>query len=149
MDENNTKKKASRRFLVIYCIAIFAFAATLILLSSLSQARLVREADEIKNKLSSTETLAEGAQSQLRAVMAENEKLTDKITALEKEKTELSEKNAELEKKLVASQKLSELINLKRTSKNSAFKKGLAAFENDGYPALLSAEELKIYNSIK
>ena len=149
MDENNTQKKTSRRFLIIYCVAIFAFAATLILFSSLSHARLEREADEIKNKLSSTETLAEGAQSQLRAVMAENEKLSDKVAELEKENTALSETKASLEKKLTASQKLSELLNLKRTAKNSVFKKSLAAFESDGYPALLSPEDLKIYNSIK
>ena len=148
MDENNTPKK-SRRFLVIYCIAIFIFAAFLIFLSSLSQARLVREADEIKNQLSSTTTLAEGAQNQLRAVMTENEKLSDTIKALEKEKTGLEEKSAELEKKLSASQKLSELVNLKRLRKNSEFKKRLSAFETDGFPAFLSAEDMKIYNSIK
>ena len=155
MDENNTQKK-SRRFLVIYCIAIFAFAAALILLSSLSQARLAREADAIKDKLSSTETLAEGAQSQLRAIMAEKQSLEDSIALLEKEKAELSEKNTALTaengtltKKLSASQSLSKLVDLKRLRKNTEFKRQLKAFQSNGYPALLSSEELKIYNSIK
>ncbi len=155
MDENNTQNK-SRRFLVIYCIAIFAFATALILLSSLSHARLLREADEIKDKLSSTETLAEGAQSQLRAVMTEKEALSDKIAALESEKAALNEQVAsmtaekdELSKKLSASQSLSQLINLKRVGKKTELKKALTTFASNGYPALLSAEELKIYNSIK
>ena len=45
--EDKTKTK---KFLIVYCIAIFAFSVALILIASISQAKITREADEIREK---------------------------------------------------------------------------------------------------
>ena len=45
---DNPSKKSTKRFLIIYSIAIFLFAVSLILIASFSQMRINREAEQIR-----------------------------------------------------------------------------------------------------
>ncbi len=148
MDENK-KPTNNKRFLAIYCVAIFLFASVLIVFSAISNAKLSREADAIT-------ILHEEATTRLDAVIAENTKLSEQIKELEikgatltTEKTALADENAKLKESLKASQELCSLLDTKRTKTKSQFNKALKLFEAAGYPTLLSEAELKIYNSIK
>ena len=142
-------QKSTKKFLIIYCIAIFTCALVLILLASLSQARLTREADEIKEKLESAEIIAADSKTRLDAVMTENSRLTEKVNALTAENTELHEYKTTAEKRIAAATKLNELLNLKLQKKTKAFKTALADFNQSDYFTYLSAENQKIFNSIK
>ena len=84
--EDKTKTK---KFLIVYCIAIFAFSVALILIASVSQAKITREADEIREKLESAEVLAADSKTRLDAVMTENSRLSDKVKLLETENQKL------------------------------------------------------------
>ncbi len=139
----------TKKSLIIYCVAIFTCAVALILLASFSQARITREADEIKNKLESAESLAADSKTRLDAVMTENSRLSDKISSLTSENEELKTYKETAEKRIVASAKLNEILNLKLTKKTKALKTAITAFEESGYFSFLSAENQKIYNSIK
>lgn len=154
MDEQ--KKNSSKRFLIIYCLAIFVFAVALILIASFSQQRIEREADAIQDRLTSAEVIAADKQTRLDAVMTENSRLNSRIEQLEKANSSLTDKNEQLTadisnhtKHIAASQKLIEIINLKRLNKNAEFRAAKDAFERDGHSAFLSTEELEIYNSLK
>ena len=140
MDKKNTK-----RFLVIYCLAIFAFAVALILIASVSQARITREADAIQEKLASAESLAADSKTRLDAVMTENSRLKATIEELTTESEALKNSSKELE----ASRKLTELLSLKLSNKTRALKAALAAFENGNFEEFLSEADKQIYNSIK
>ena len=146
MDES---KKSTRRFLVIYCIAIFLFAVALILIASLSQMRINREAEAIQERLNSAEILAADKNTKLDAAMTENQRLTNQIKALEAEKETLSAQNETSAKSLEAYKAFVNIMNLDRTNKKKALKTAIEAFETAEYPALLSPEELKIYEAIK
>ncbi len=153
MDEN---KKSTKRFLIIYCIAIFVFAVSLILIASISQMRINREADEIQERLTSAELLAADKQTRLDAVMTENSRLNSQIKQLEIQKENLSSENEELQaqkkiddKRIAAYQKLAEMINYKRLGKRAALRNAITAFEEGGYAECLNVADLKIYNSIK
>ena len=147
MNEESNKK--TRRFLVIYCIAIFIFAVSLILIASLSQARINREAAEIQEKLANAEILAADKNTRLDAAMTENQRLTTRNKALEDSNASLTEKNAELENTTNAYKKFSEILNFARLRKNTSLKNAISAFEEAGYSAYLTPEYLEIYNSIK
>lgn len=156
MDGNNDVKKRSKRFLIIYCIAIFVFAAALILIASASQVRITREADAIKEKLNTAEGLAADKQTRLDAVMTENSRLNEQIKTLTSENENIKklledEKNAKqnTEKSLAASKKLAELLNLKRQGKTKMFKAQLEAFEASGLEQFLDGSGREIYESIK
>lgn len=140
MDKKNTK-----RFLVIYCLAIFAFAVALILIASVSQARITREADAIQEKLASAESLAADSKTRLDAVMTENSRLKATIEELTAQSEALKNSSKELE----ASRKLTELLSLKLSNKTRALKTALAAFENGNFEEFLSEADKQIYNSIK
>jgi len=146
MDES---KKSTRRFLVIYCIAIFLFAVALILIASFSQMRINREAEAIQERLNSAEILAADKNTKLDAAMTENQRLTNQIKALEAEKETLSAQNETSAKSLEAYKAFVNIMNLDRTNKRKALKTAIEAFETAEYPALLSPEELKIYEAIK
>lgn len=153
MDDN---KKSTKRFLVIYCVAIFVFAVALILIASLSQMRINREADEIQERLTNAEILAADKQTRLDAVMTENSRLNDQIKRLEESKTAITAENETLKtektsdaKRIAAYQKLAEMVNFKRLGRKSALKNAITAFEKGGYPACLNVADLEIYNSIK
>lgn len=133
-----TEKEKSKRFLVVYCIAIFVFAVSLILLAAYSQARSEREAD----RLLSAETSATDSKMRLDAVMTENARLKSEVE-------ELTEAKEETEKSLVATQKLSELLSYKLEKKNTSFKTALSAFEAEGHYEYLSENDKKLYNYIK
>ena len=149
-------KKETNRFLIIYCIAIFVFAVTLILIASFSQLRITREADEIKERLTSAEILAADKQTRLDAVMTENSRLNQQIKLLETSKETLTAENEKLKeqqttdaKRIAAYQKLAEMINYKRLNKKSSLRNAITAFEEGGYPDCLNVADREIYNSIK
>ena len=79
MDE----KKKTKRFLVIYCIAIFVFAVSLILIASVSQSRINREAEALQEKLANVETIAADKDTKLDAAMTENQRLGNQVKQLE------------------------------------------------------------------
>ena len=145
----NETQKSTKKFLIIYCIAIFTCAVALILLASFSQARLTREADEIKGRLESAEILAADSKTRLDAVMTENSRLTERLNSLTAENAALTEYKETAEKRIAAASKLNELLNLKLTKKTKAFRTALASFNESGYFTYLSAENQKIFNSIK
>lgn len=142
------KPENTKRFLVIYCIAICACAIGLILIASFSQARITREADAIREKLVSAEALATESSTRLDAVMVENSRLTGRITELETENAELKKFKEEFEIKLTAEQKLTELLNLLRAKKYTSYRTALKSFKEAGYAEQLSEESSKIFNNI-
>lgn len=146
MEESN---KSTRRFLIIYCIAIFAFAVALILIASFSQMRINREAAEIQERLNSAEILAADKNTKLDAAMTENQRLSNQIKTLQTQKETLTAQNEATNKKLAAYQKFAEILQLDRARKKSQLRSAIDAFEKAGYPELLSPEDLKTYNSIK
>lgn len=141
------QKKGSKRFLMIYCIAIFVFAVSLILIASLSQSRQAREADEIKSQLNDAQLLAADSQTRLDGVMTENARLTAEIDALKAAQESANVEKENLNKKLAASQKLSQILNIKLH--NGDVTAAVTEFEAQQLAQYLSAEEQKIYNSIK
>lgn len=146
MEESN---KGTRRFLIIYCLAIFVFAVALILIASFSQMRANREAAEIQERLNSAEILAADKNTRLDAAMTENQRLSNQIKTLETQNATLTAQNAELSKKLTAYQEFAEIVRLDSARKKNQLKIAIIDFETAGYPELLSAEDLKTYNSIK
>ena len=99
--ENGTEpKKKNKNFLVLYSVALFIFAAVLITLSYLSQARQAADTDKIRQEiaaLSEKTEISTGFQNRLEQVSAKNDDL-------EKANETLSKENEELKKKLEALQ---------------------------------------------
>ncbi len=145
MDE----KKKTKRFLVIYCIAIFVFAVSLILIASVSQSRINREAEALQEKLANVETIAADKNTKLDAAMTENQRLGNQVKQLEEANKTLTADKESADKKLEATKALCNIINLDRVRKKSDLKSAIKSFEAAGFPALLSPEELEIYNDIK
>ncbi len=145
MDE----KKKTKRFLVIYCIAIFVFAVSLILIASVSQSRINREAEALQEKLANVETIAADKNTKLDAAMTENQRLGNQVKQLEEANKTLTADKESADKKLEATKALCNIINLDRVRKKSDLKSAIESFEAAGFPALLSPEELEIYNDIK
>ena len=145
MDE----KKKTKRFLVIYCIAIFVFAVSLILIASVSQSRINREAEALQEKLSSVESIAADKNTKLDAAMTENQRLGNQIKQLEETNKTLTADKESADKTLAATKALCNIINLDRVRKKSELKSAIESFEAAGYAELLSPEELEIYNDIK
>lgn len=145
MDE----KKKTKRFLVIYCIAIFVFAVSLILIASVSQSRINREAEALQEKLANVETIAADKNTKLDAAMTENQRLGNQVKQLEEANKTLTADKESAGKKLEATKALCNIINLDRVRKKSDLKSAIESFEAAGFPALLSPEELEIYNDIK
>ena len=149
-------KKSTRRFLVIYSLAIFTFAVALILIASFSQMRINREADAIQTRLTNAELLAADKQTRLDAVMTENTRLNNQIKQLETQNSTLTNENNtlktqkdEITKKQTAAEKFIEIIILSAEHKEEELKTAIQAFEEAGSPALLSPANVEIYNSIK
>lgn len=145
MDE----KKKTKRFLVIYCIAIFVFAVSLILIASVSQDRINREAEALQEKLANVETIAADKNTKLDAAMTENQRLVNQIKQLEEANKLLTSDKETADKALAASRALCNIVNLDRVRNKSELKKAIESFEAAGYPEILSPEELAIYNAIK
>ena len=145
MDE----KKKTKRFLVIYCIAIFVFAVSLILIASVSQSRINREAEALQEKLANVETIAADKNTKIDAAMTENQRLGNQVKQLEEANKTLTADKESADKKLEATKALCNIINLDRVRKKSDLKSAIESFEAAGFPALLSPEELEIYNDIK
>ena len=136
------ENKSTKRFLIIYCLAIFAFAVSLILIASVSQARITREADAIQEQLESAETLAADSKTRLDAVMTENSRLKATIETLS-----LDSKTKEQE--LEAARKLTEILSLKLSGKGSKYRSALNDFKDANFEEFLSEADKQIYNSIK
>ena len=145
MDE----KKKTKRFLVIYCIAIFVFAVSLILIASVSQDRINREAEALQEKLANVETIAADKNTKLDAAMTENQRLASQIKQLEEANKLLTSDKEAADKALAASRALCNIVNLDRVRSKSELKAAIESFEAAGYIELLSPEELAIYNAIK
>lgn len=85
----------SKRFLIVYCIALFVFAGVLILFSYLSQLRVAQEADQVKQELSQKAEVAAGFENRLEQVSSQNEALESSVSALKEELAALKDtKNA-------------------------------------------------------
>ncbi len=143
----NETQKNTKRSLVIYCISIFICAVAIILLASFSQARITREADAIKDRLASAETLAADSKTRLDAVMTENTRLTDKVKALTTENDDLKIYKEKASKHLEAEKKLNHLLSLKLQKKTNSLKIAKKAFDEAGYVDFLSPDSLTVYNN--
>ena len=146
MDE---AKKKTKRFLIIYCIAIFVFAVALILIASVSQDRINKRAEELQEKLASVETIAADKNTKLDAAMTENQRLTSQIKQLEEANKTLTADKENADKALAATKALCNIINLDRVRNKSELKAAIESFETAGFTAILSPEELAIYEAIK
>lgn len=102
MDQNDKKpeqKKNSKRFLLIYSIALFVFAGILIGLSYLSQARVSADTNKIREELEELTEKTEvsvGVQTRLEQVSAKNDDLEKANQALTDENNTLKKENEEL-----------------------------------------------------
>lgn len=83
--ENKTGASKNKHFLIIYCIALFLFAGTLIVFSYLSQMRVAQEADQAKQALSEKTEVAAGFESRLEQVSAQNESLESELAGAKDE----------------------------------------------------------------
>lgn len=95
-NENNNKNEKSKNFLVLYSIALFVFAAILITLSYLSQARVANEADKIKKELSNKTQIASGFEDRLEQVNKKNADLETANMDLKKQIEDLTKKVSDL-----------------------------------------------------
>ncbi|MEG2377696.1 MAG: hypothetical protein RSC43_04985 [Clostridia bacterium] len=93
-DKSQIKKK--RNFLVIYSVALFLFAALLIGLSYLSQARVANEANKVKQELSDKTEVATGFETRLEQVNKKNTELVTENLDLKKQLDDMAKKNTEL-----------------------------------------------------
>ncbi|MBQ3055703.1 MAG: hypothetical protein IJC88_06325 [Oscillospiraceae bacterium] len=103
--EKKAPKKRSKRFLVGYSIALFLFASVLILFSYLSQARVSREADLVRQELTKKTEVAAGFESRLQQVTETNEALTEKNEALTANNASLQSKVDSLNTELASAKK--------------------------------------------
>lgn len=147
MEDN--AKKSSKRFLVIYCLAIFVFAVALILITYISQTRSAEATDALQNKLTDAQQQALTTQTSLDQLLVEFESLKTTNAELTAENETLTAEKIDIEAKLAASQKLTSLVDMKYNAKKSEFETALNEFELGGYPALLAPDDLELYNSIK
>ena len=142
-------KKSSKRFLVIYCLAIFVFAVALILITYVSQTRSAEATDALQDKLTDAQQQALTTQTSLDQLLVEFESLKTSNAELTAENETLTSEKIDIEAKLAASQKLTSLVDMKYNAKKSEFETALNEFELGGYPALLSPDDLELYNSLK
>ncbi|MBQ7119499.1 MAG: hypothetical protein IJO09_04720 [Oscillospiraceae bacterium] len=85
--ENNAQKEvaekqSTKKFLIIYCIAIFVFAVALIAIAAFSQRRIERDAAALVEKAENAEDIAADKSTLLDGVMTENKRLTSEIERL-------------------------------------------------------------------
>lgn len=156
-------KKSTKKFLIIYCIAIFVFAVALILIAALSQQRIERDAAALAAKAENAEDLAAAESNRnadlstlLDGAMTEITRLKNDITTLTSEKNELSNSYnslttqiAGLEQKQKASEALAKIVNYVRVGDDLSKQTAITAFEESGFPAILTPDEKAIYNSVK
>jgi len=87
------KNKKNKNFLVYYSIALFIFAAVLIGLSYLSQARVAADTNKKLDVLTEKTEISVGVQNRLEQVSVKNDEL-------EKENETLTKENEELKKQI-------------------------------------------------
>lgn len=143
------QKKSTRKFLIIYCIAIFVFAVSLILIAAFSQQRIERDAAALAAKAESAETLAADKATLLDGAMTENKRLKDQNDVLLAKNEELTNNVAGLERRSNALIALTKIVNYARLGDDMAKQTAITAFEENGFPGILTPDELAIYNSVK
>lgn len=153
MDNQQNNKKPKRNFLVIYSIALFLFAAVLIGLSYLSQARVASEADKIKQELSNKTEMAAGFESRLEQVNKKNADLETtnmeqkkEIDSLKKQVTDLTAANQTVQdqiKRTTAAEYLWKLIKALASNEYKECNKMIAQIDQAGLRPFFSAEGLK------
>lgn len=139
------EQKKTKKFLIIYSIAIFVFAVSLILVASFSQQRNERNAQALikaENRAADKATLLDGA-------MTENTRLKKENDDLTKKNAELTNNVAGLERRSNALLALVKIVNYAKLNDTLAKQTAITAFEENGYPGILTQEELAIYNSVK
>ena len=157
MAENVTKteeneindKTRTKKFLAIYCLAIFVFAVALILIAAFSQQRIERDAAALVAKAEIAETRAADKATLLDGAMTENARLKTLNTKLTTKNNELTTQVAGLERKMSALAALTKIVNYARTGDTLSKQTAITAFEENGYSGILTPEELAIYNSVK
>ncbi len=135
-------KKSTKKFLIIYCIAIFVFAVSLILIVSFSQQRIERDAAALQSKAADKATLLDGA-------MTENARLTKQVETLTAANNNLTTQVAGLERRLNALAALNKIVNYARIGDDLSKQTAITAFEEKAYPGILTPDEQAIYNSVK
>lgn len=143
------QKKSTRKFLIIYCIAIFVFAVSLILIAAFSQQRIERDAAALAAKAESAENLAADKATLLDGAMTENKRLKDQNDVLLAKNEELTNNVAGLERRSNALIALTKIVNYARLGDDMAKQTAITAFEENSFPGILTPDELAIYNSVK
>ncbi len=151
--ENPQNNKPKRNFLVIYSIALFLFAAVLIGLSYLSQARVASEADRVKQELSDKTEVAAGFESRLEQVTRKNADLETanaeqkkQLEALQKQVEELTAFNATVQdqiKRTNAAEYLWKLIKSLVSGDYKSCNRMINEIDKAGLRPFFSAEGLK------
>lgn len=143
------QKKSTRKFLIIYCIAIFVFSVALILIAAFSQQRIERDAAALLAKAESAESRAADKATLLDGAMTENKRLKDQNDVLSKKNEELTNNVAGLERRSNALIALTKIVNYARVGDALSKQSAITAFEENAFPGILTPEELAIYNSVK
>ncbi len=142
-NEEKKSMKPSRNFFVFYCIVLFLFAAILITVSYLSQAR-------VEQQLVDTTEKAEGFASRLEQANAKNAEFETtiveqkaQIDTLTKQVTESTAKLTEQEKQISAADYLWKLIKASYQKKYGDCRSIIAMIDSNGLRQYLSPEGLK------
>lgn len=137
MAENNKDtvipdKESTKKFLIIYCIAIFVFAVALISIAAFAQKRIERDAAALVAKAENAEDLAADKATLLDGVMTENTRLTaeiERLTDLAADKSTLLNNATEESEKLKAENEVLKAENAKLTETNTALSASFSTVE--------------------
>ncbi len=143
---SNEKTKSTKRFLIIYSIAIFIFAIALILFASFSQARIAKDEAATEKKFKDVEL---AATTKIDELNRKTFTLEEENKTLLAENTTLKTESEATKKKLAASQALVRILNARSVGDDIKFRAELKAFETAGYVAYISPEEIEIYTALK
>lgn len=80
VQETESTKKHSKRFLVVYIIGLFSVALVLILLSYLTQVRANKQLASLQDQVTTQTTFAQGAQQQIQQLQTTLEEQQKKLT---------------------------------------------------------------------
>ena len=132
-------RKSTKKFLIIYSIAIFIFAVAMILIAAFSYDKVNAYAQNIRDQAEAENSVVE---SNLQAVTLENQKLNTKISEIEASK-------ADVETELAASRELTKIVNYKRLEKTKELYEAIGAFNAKEYYKHLSPEDKALFDLIK
>ena len=147
---NQEEKRSSRKFFIFYCIVLFLFAAILITISYLSQARVENEAEKIRQELTTKTEMAEGFASRLEQANAKNAEFETTIMEQKKQIDELTKQTADLTaaqetqiKKTTAAEYLWKLVKARLNKNYRECRTIIAAIDTEGLRSYLSEEGLR------